>query len=224
MTSAERNRKRVPVVLRGSLLIRTGYLVLGLILCAVGIVGAVRSTLGAGPWAVLAQGLAKHLPLSFGNTTVAISIALIAIAWILGAQIGLGTIADAILVGLFIDLLDRVALLSRIGHENLGLRVAVLAVAICAFSVGSAVYLATALGGGPRDALMLAVWSRTGVAIAYSRPTVELIVLVLGAALGGTFGIGTVALTMLVGPTLQIALRALRQAGLASATSEPGAG
>jgi uncharacterized protein len=65
-----------------------------------------------------------------------------------------------------------------------GVRVAVLGVGIAVFALGSAIYLAAARGGGPRDALMLAPWSRMGVVIGYSRPALELVVLVVGVALG----------------------------------------
>jgi uncharacterized membrane protein YczE len=206
---------RAPVHLRGGVAVRLVILLAGLFCCAAGMVAALKSRLGLGPWAVLAQGIAKHAPLSFGNATIAISLVLLLTAWRLGAQLGLGTLADAVLVGVFIDSLTAIDWVSRLDHAALAWRTALLAGGVVSFSLGSALYLATAFGGGPRDALMLALWSRTGARIAYCRVAIELAALTAGFVLGGTVGVGTVALATLVGPCLQASFRVFVRAGLA---------
>jgi uncharacterized membrane protein YczE len=206
-----------PVELRGGVAVRSLSLVLGLFTCAFGTTAALRAGFGLQPWAVLAQGLARHVPLSFGSTTIAISLVVLALAWRAGAQLGIGTCADAVLVGLFIDVLTRTGWAA--GALTLGERLGLLALGLASLSLGIAVYLGAAYGGGPRDSLMLVVWRRTGYPIGSCRLALELVVLVLGFALGGTVGVGTVVLACLTGPGVQLSFGFLALAGLACDTA-----
>jgi uncharacterized membrane protein YczE len=167
---------------------------------------------------VLAQGIARHTPLSFGNATIAISAVILVAAWRLGAHLGFGTVTDAVLVGVFIDALTAIGWVDHLDRVPLVWRTALLAGALLSFSFGSALYIATAFGGGPRDALMLALWARSGARIAYYRVAIEVLALGVGFALGGTVGIGTVALATLVGPCLQTFFRVLARSRLAERT------
>ena len=82
------------------------WLVSGLLLCSVGILCFLESKLGLAPWDVLHQGIAKHSPLSFGLASEAVGMVVVVISWRLGARIGIGTIANAILIGGFIELIQ----------------------------------------------------------------------------------------------------------------------
>jgi uncharacterized membrane protein YczE len=75
---------------------------------------------------VLHQGLAVHTPITFGAANVVVGLVVLAAAALLGARIGPGTVANAVLIGLFIDLLLRVPGLDSIGDASLATRVAVL--------------------------------------------------------------------------------------------------
>src|SRR5947208_7660475 len=97
---------RAPPRLRGGLGLRMAVLLSGLFLFAAGIVALLESRLGLSPWDVLHQGLARHTPLSFGEANIAVSAVVVTIAFLLGARIGVGTVANAILVGGFVQLLS----------------------------------------------------------------------------------------------------------------------
>ncbi len=137
--------------------------------------------------------------------------ALVLLAWIpLRQRPGLGTLLNAIVVGLAID----ATLLVLPGDAALGARIALVVVGIALVGAGSGLYLRTALGPGPRDGLMTGLHRRTGMPVAFVRGSIEITALAVGVALGGTFGPGTVAFALLIGPAVALGLR---RAGVASA-------
>src|SRR5256714_8278663 len=99
---------RAPPRLRGGLGLRMAVLLSGLFLSWVGIVALLESRLGLSPWDVLHQGLARHSPLSFGAASIVVSVVVLVVAVLLGARVGIGTVANAVLVGGFIQLLTSI--------------------------------------------------------------------------------------------------------------------
>jgi uncharacterized membrane protein YczE len=194
--------------------------VFGLFLFAWAIVFTLESRLGLWPWDVLHQGLAKHTPLTFGSANVCVALVVLVIAWLLGGRPGVGTFANAALIGLFIQLLLSTDAVRSLGHHGLALRIVFLAVGIALAAPGSAFYICADLGAGPRDTLMLVGAARTGIRVGGVRAAIELGALIGGIALGGTFGVGTVAFALLVGPVVELGFWALARSGLAR--PEPG--
>lgn len=162
----------------------------------------VASELGNSPWTVLAEGVSEHTPLAVGSATVAISFLVLAL-WIpLRQRPGLGTLLNAIVIGLGID--ATLAVLPAL--EDPAARGVALAAGIGMVALGSGLYLTTALGPGPRDGLMTALHRRTGLSVRLVRSGLELGALVSGFMLGGTVGIGTVAFAVAIGPAVQAVL------------------
>jgi len=178
-------------------------LLLGLFLFAIAIVLILESKLGLSPWDVLNQGLAKHSVLSFGMANVAIGLTVLLVGWLLGGKPGIGTLANAVLVGSFIQLLTWIPAVSDLAHDGLAARIVFLAVGIALVGPASALYIGADLGAGPRDTLMLVGSRRTGVRVGAVRAALEICALAVGIALGGTFGVGTVAFALLVGPVVE---------------------
>jgi uncharacterized membrane protein YczE len=207
---------RAPPVLRGGLGARLLGLVFGLFLCAAGIVALLESELGLSPWDVLHQGLAQHSPLSYGTANIVVGVAVLGCSWLLGARVGVGTVANASLIGLFIEVLVRIPAVDALSEEGLGLRSVVLAAGIALVAVGSAFYLGGALGAGPRDSLMLVLALRSGWRIGIVRTLLESSVVVAGAFLGGKIGIGTVAFALLIGPALEVSFWLLARTPIAA--------
>jgi uncharacterized membrane protein YczE len=182
---------------------RLASLFFGLVIFGAGEALLIASELGNSPWTVFAEGLEKQTPLSVGAATVATSFVIL-LLWIpLRQRPGLGTIANAIVVGLAIDatlvvLPEDAALVPRIGEVVVG---------IALVAVGSAFYLGAALGPGPRDGLMTGLHRLTGRSVAPIRTGIELTALAIGIVLGGTFGPGTIAFALLIGPAVALALR-----------------
>ena len=179
---------------------RLVQLLAGLWIFGVGEALLVGSELGNSPWTVLAQGVARHTPLGIGTATIVIS-ALVVCAWIPLRQLpGLGTLLNAILIGIAIDVtLDLVP-----GHIALGARWALIPTGIGLVALGSGLYLSSRLGPGPRDGLMTGLHRLTGRSLRLVRVCLELSVVAAGFALGGTVGPGTLAFAVLIGPGVQL--------------------
>jgi uncharacterized membrane protein YczE len=193
---------RHPVV-RGGVVARGAALVLGIVLFALGIVFILESKLGLSPWDVLNQGIAKHTPLSFGMSNVAVAVVVLFIAWSLGGRPGPGTVANAVGVGSFIQLLTSIGAVTHLQHDPIGVRIVLLLAGVALIGPASALYIGANFGAGPRDTLMLVGARRTGVRIAIVRGTLELCALVVGIVLGGTFGVGTLLFAFGVGPAIE---------------------
>ncbi len=199
---------------------------LGLFLFAVGVVALLESRLGLSPWDVLHQGIARHTPLSFGEANIAVGVAILLAAWALGVAPGFATIANGVLVGVFIDRLTAIDLVADLAHSVLAARIALLAGGIALIGVATALYIGAALGAGPRDSLMIAGVQRTRARVGVVRAAIEGGALLAGIVLGGTFGLGTVAFALLVGPAVELSFALLRRSRLAAPASSysPGGG
>jgi uncharacterized membrane protein YczE len=174
----------------------------GLCLFGTGEALLVNSELGNSPWTVLAQGVARQAGIAVGTATIAISFAIL-VAWIpLRQRLGLGTILNALVIGLAINaVLAAVDTPAGLLARWLDVLAGILLVA-----AGSGLYLTSFLGPGPRDGLMTGLHRRTGVAIPAVRVALELGVLTAGWALGGTLGLGTLAFALAIGPAVGVAL------------------
>lgn len=163
----------------------------------------VQADLGLDPWTVFHQGISEHVDLSLGTITVISSLTVLAL-WIpLGERPGLGTIANALIVGPVLDL--GVATIPA--PHALALRLAYVFGGIISIAVATGLYVGAGWGPGPRDGLMTGMAKR-GVPVALARAAVELTVLVLGWLLGGTVGVATVLFAALIGPLVKPALSA----------------
>jgi len=202
---------------RGGLAPRSLSLAVGLFLFALGIVMLLGSELGLSPWDVLNQGIEKQTPLSFGNANIVVALLVIVVAVGLGSGVGPGTIANAIGIGLFVDLQIALGVSDAIADASLALRWLAMFGGIAAVAVGSALYIGAGMGAGPRDSLMLISAARSGLRLSVVRAAIESSVTLLGFALGGTVGIGTVAFAFGIGPAVEIAFALLRRSPLADA-------
>ena len=176
--------------------LRLAILIAGLWLFGTGEACIVAADLGNSPWTVLAQGVSLNTPLGIGAATVLISF-LVLCAWIpLRQQPGLGTVLNAIVIGVAIGVMLKVLP----SEPADGVSWLLLGGGIGAVAVGGGVYLGVRLGPGPRDGLMTGLHARTGRSLRLVRTMIELSALTGGFLLGGTVGLGTVAFALSIGP------------------------
>ena len=177
-------------------------LLIGLFLYGIGIALIVRGAVGVAPWDVLTQGIDSHVHLGFGLVTTIIS-GIVLLLWIpLRQRLGVGTVANALLVGPSAD----VGLWLIPADLDLWVRVVLFAAGLLLLAVASGIYIGADLGPGPRDGLMTGLHARTGWPIWRVRTGIEGGVLLIGWLLGGNVGLGTVAFALLIGPLCQWAL------------------
>lgn len=194
--------RRLLIPIRGdNLTRRMVQLNVGLVLFGVGIGFMLRSGLGVPPWDVFHQGLAIKFGLTVGIWSIIVSF-LVLVLWLpMGERYGIGTVLNAVIIGVMIDVTS--AVLPEAG--NAFLAVLMLAFGIVLIGFASGLYIGANLGPGPRDGLMTGI-ARKGISIRLTRVLLEVVVLVTGWLLGGTFGIGTVAFALLIGPIVQFFL------------------
>ena len=178
------------------------FLCFGLSLFGLGEGLLIVSFTGASPWSVLAQGISLNVNLSIGTITLLISIAVL-ILWIpLGQKPGMGTIFNALIIAIMIDLcIKYVPTPSNYIYQLL---LAVFSVIMV--GIGGGIYLVSNLGAGPRDGLMIGLQKLTNFPIAVVRATLEISVVSIGWYLGGTVGIGTLLFAFGIGPCVAIGL------------------
>jgi len=205
MASANSYARRVKPSLWRPTPARLIQLVVGLWLFGTGDAMLIAATLGNSPWTVLAEGAAKHTPVGIGTATIVISF-IVLLIWIpLRQRPGLGTLMNAIVIGLAIAVMLPVLP----DDPSDVMRWALLAFGIALVAIGSGFYLTAQLGPGPRDGLMTGLHRRTGLSLRLVRFGIEGGATALGFALGGRVGIGTLAFAVLIGPAVQAAVKLL---------------
>jgi len=174
-----------------------------------------ESELGLSPWDVLNQGISEHTPLSFGTANIVVALVVLVVAWALGARIGPGTVANAVLIGLMVDGLLAVDAVDSLSGSPLAVRIVLMVAGVLVIGIGSGFYIGAGMGAGPRDSLMLVTARRTGIRIGVARATIEVLVTVIGFALGGTVGIGTLAFAFGIGPAVELSFWGLERSPFA---------
>ena len=179
-------------------------LIFGLVLFGFGLGLVVLGDFGVSPWEVFHQGISRRTPLSIGITIIFVGIIILLFLFLLKEPMGVGTIANVLIIGLVVDLT-----LSLFGEiSNIFPRVIATLFGPIFVALGSGFYIGTRLGPGPRDGLMTA-FNRRGVAIWKARTLIEGSCVVAGLILGGTIGWGTVWFLLSVGPSVQFFLQRL---------------
>ena len=184
---------------------RLVQLYVGLVLYGASLAWMVRADLGLAPWDVLHSGLIRHVPITLGQAVVLMSFVVL-VLWIPLREVpGLGTISNAVVVGFSADatlwLLDR--------PDSLVLRIALTVGGVLLCGLATALYMGAQLGRGPRDGLMTGLHRRTGLSLRLVRTALEVAVVLVGLALGGVLGAGTVLFALGIGPVTQALLPVL---------------
>jgi uncharacterized membrane protein YczE len=176
----------------------------GLVLYGVSAALILLAGLGNDPWDVLHQGLSRQTGIGTGVWVCLVG-ALVLLLWIpLRQRPGLGTVSNVIVIGLAVE-----AMLAAFAPPTApAARVAMLITGVVLNGLATGLYIGAGFGPGPRDGLMTGLAAR-GMSLRAVRTGIELSVLVLGALLGGTVGIGTVVYALSIGPLAHVFVPAL---------------
>jgi uncharacterized protein len=187
------------------------YLMLGNWLYGTGEAILIKADIGQSPGTVLAQGIQNITGDSIGWTSFYISIGVMFL-WIpLKNKVGIGTVLNIIFVSVAIDVMMPVFP----SPDSYAVSVVMVIIGILVIGLGSAFYIPSNLGPGPRDGLMTGLHYRTGLPIGRVRFVIEAVFLLAGWLLGGSVGLGTVLVTVLVGEVVAIFF------GIVSRVSKP---
>jgi uncharacterized membrane protein YczE len=192
-----------------AVLARVPMLMIGLVLFGAAIALMVRSELGLSPWETLHLGITHQTAIPIGTVSILLGIPILLLWLPLGERPGIGTLLNIITIGTSTNVALAFIPETRVLPAQVALEVA----GICLFGLATGIYLAAGLGPGPRDGLFTAVHRRFGWRITWIRTAIELTVLVVGFALGGTVGLGTVAFALAIGPLTELSLRVFDRHG-----------
>jgi len=183
---------------------RAVRLLAGLVLFGLAMALLLESGTGLDPWNVFHQGVSEHTGITIGQVTVLSSLALLALWVPLRQRPGIGTVANALIVGPVVDL--GIAWIPT--AHGTAEQIAFMVTAILATAVATGLYVGAGWGPGPRDGLMTGM-AKHGIPVALARASIEISVLIVGWLLGGTVGVATVLFAAFIGPLVKPALQRL---------------
>lgn len=189
------------IVAMKKIFLRLCKLIFGLFLYALGIVLTIKANIGYGPWEVFHVGLGKAIGMSIGNASILVGLIIVVVTVLMKERIGIGTILNMILIGIFLDLILASDIIPIIDTIYLG--VIVLIAGLYVISLGSFFYIGSGFGAGPRDSLVVALKRKVRLPIGAIRSMIELTATVLGWILGGMVGIGTLISGFAIGFCIQ---------------------
>jgi uncharacterized membrane protein YczE len=181
---------------------------LGFLLCACGTVMALNSKLGLSPWDVFHQGLTNVISLTIGQASIMVGVVVVIITSMLGLEVGIGTVANMIVIGCFTDLIICTKIIPVCNNLFTGILMIIGSLFVNA--IGSYLYIGCEMGCGPRDGLMIALMKLTGKSISLIRFCIECGALIIGWILGGVVGIGTLMTVFGIGYCVQIVYRVFK--------------
>ena len=187
---------------------RLFWLVAGVVVSAFGITMMLQANVGLEPWSVLQQGLAQTAGITYGTASMIVGAAAIGTAILCGESFGIGTVVDIVLCAVSIDGLLWLDWIPEM--QDLPSGICMLLGGMELLALGTWMYMKSALGAGPRDALMVALAHKTGRSVGLCRISAEIIAIVIGFQLGGQVGIGTVISALGLGSLLNLNFSLLR--------------
>ena len=198
-----------PAFVLGSLVRRSGRLLAGLFLYALGSFLTIQANIGLAPWEAFSMGCAQVGGISFGNAVVISGFVIVFVAFLFNEKIGVGTLLNATLIGKFVDLIQATELIPSMTRVDTG--IALLVIGQFVICLGSYFYIGAGLGCGPRDSLMVAISRRfPQTPIGVIRGLLEGSALAAGWLLGAKVGIGTAISVLGIGFSLHLTFRLLK--------------
>lgn len=192
----------------------------GLMVFSYGVHLIIAADIGVAPWDCLGQGIANHSSFNYGIAMTLVSILVLLGDLLLREPIGYGMIFDGLLTGNIIQFFnDHCSISNTLVRGILQLKglSAILAcclmivVGIVIMSFGQAIYMSAGETCGPRDTLTVGLGKRfPGVSIGLVQNAILLLVLLVGWALGGSVGIGTIVNILFVGLIMNAVFRMLK--------------
>ncbi|MGH0052788.1 MAG: YczE/YyaS/YitT family protein [Sphaerochaetaceae bacterium] len=186
---------------------RLARLFIGLFFYALGIVLTMQAHIGYSPWDVFHAGLSTLFSMKIGTMTILVGLLLGFVVLLGGERIGVGTLCNMVLIGLFINILLDSGLFSERSHLISGSLQMVFGLFVISFA--SYLYISSGYGAGPRDSLMVFLSRKTGFSAGTCRAVLEVAVSVIGFLLGGMLGWGTLLSAVLIGLCIQITFNVL---------------
>ncbi len=181
---------------------------LGLFFVALGIAMTIKAHIGYAPWEVFHAGLSEVFGISMGLASIMDGLVIGIIIIFAGERIGIGTILNMVMIGLWLDVILTGSFLRE--QTTLQTGIILLIAGLFVMSYGLYFYMSAGMGAGPCDSLMVAITRKTKASIGSCRGSMEVIVVILGWSLGGMIGPGTVISAVGLGFCIQMTFKLLK--------------
>ncbi len=187
---------------------KTFKLAFGLFVFGIGSVCLLNAQIGVASWDVLHQGISIVTGMTVGKANIFVGFVVLIIDILLKQDIGWGTIANMILIGVYVDILIFYNLVPI--FETFLPSLILLLIGIILQGIGFYIYISVGWGAGPRDGLMVALMKRTGSSVRFMKSIIETLVVAIGYLLGGNLGIGTLIVAFFSGAIWQFIFKLLK--------------
>jgi uncharacterized membrane protein YczE len=167
-----------------------------------------NAQIGYAPWDVFHVGLSTMIGMSIGTVSIITGVIIGILTVFLGEKLGLGTLLNMILIGVFLDILIGIQIIPVANNFIVGILMVIIGLTV--ISLASYFYIGSAFGAGPRDSLMVALTRKTGFPVGVCRGTIELIAVFIGWKLGGKIGVGTILSALAIGLCVQTTFKLLK--------------
>lgn len=185
-------------------------LVWGLFLFSIGVVLSMNAKIGLSPWDVLHTGLASKVHIPVGESIIAVGLVIVIIVAILNEPLGLGTLANMILVGTFVQIIFSFNIIPVNTSGSLLIGILMLFIGTTLIAYGTFRYVKAGFGAGPRDSLMVIIARKTGWKMGTCRYVVEALALGIGFFMGGLAGIGTAFSIVFIAVAVQVIFKVMK--------------
>lgn len=191
-----------------SFLFRMIKLVIGFFLFALGIIITIQAKIGYAPWDVFHVGVSNTTGLSIGTVSILTGFVIIVLTLFMGETLGIGSVLNMLLIGIFIDWINKTGWIKPSGSFMVG--VAMMMLGLVIVGIASYFYISAGFGAGPRDGLMVALSRKFNRSIGLCRGLLEFVATTAGYFLGGMVGLGTILYVVLVGIVVEVVFRLFR--------------
>ena len=182
------------------LLKRILIIIVGSIIAAYGITLALYAGFGGATLAVLWQGISKTFHISIGMASFVVALVMILFAVIYDRkQIHIGTVLYQIVYSLCVDLFANLHIYSRYMWINFFIMLA----GVILFAAGTGLYASSSLGRGSYEAVTFALAEKNNWQVKIVRMILDVVMVVTGVLLGGSFGVCTIVTIIVSGPVIQ---------------------
>lgn len=183
---------------------RALLVLVGQIICGIGVGLFLFSGLGPDPNSVFISGVGFRLNLSYGMASFLCNgIILIMIYFIDKFYIHFASVLALVSVGFTADFTRFVlGSLLNITLNNFFIKLIFNVLGGVVLGLGITIYVSQNLGIAPFDGISEIISRKKNISISIVRRIIDITMLILGYLLGGTFGIGTIILAFLVGPSI----------------------
>lgn len=189
-------------------IIRCIILLVGLVIAHFGVTLYLLVNLGADPFNVLVQGIFRTVSsiesfnwITHGNVHIAMCLLIIAILLVLErSYVKIGTVLCMVFGGPIIDFFTMIIGPFFQGNRPLWLNILVEVLACVILAIGMSIVIKSDAGTGPNDLVAIVISDKTKFRFSIVRVCTDISFVIIGALLGGIWGIGTFICAGLVGP------------------------